>query len=66
MDAWIESMLNNNPASSNPPPTLAAQRHRRWYLQQWVLLWYFHTGQQAYEAGWHGEGGHAAYEPNAQ
>ena len=66
MDRWIEEMQRNNPASWNPPPTIAAQRHRRWYLQQWMLLCYFNTGRQAYEAGWHGGGGHAWYEPSAQ
>ena len=38
MDRWIEEMQRNNPASWNPPPTIAAQRHRRWYLQQWMVV----------------------------
>ena len=62
MDKWMADMERNNSASGNPPPTAAEMRHRRWYLQQWLLLCYFDTGQQAYETGWHGGGFHAAYE----
>ena len=41
---------------------LGAMRHRRWYVQQMMLLAYFDSQRQAYEVGWHGGGGHAVYE----
>ena len=58
MDAWLAELERTN----QPDPTAAEMRHRRWYVQQWMLLGYFDTKRQAYEVGWHGGGGHAVYE----